>query len=79
MVNNVTQAESGITTNVGVSVTVQNNVICLKMIIFGILLYVVVYNGKYVTNIIGNLLMKLYIQQKHFQQKPFQQILLKER
>ena len=79
MVNNVTQAESGITTNVGVSVTVQNNIICLKMIIFGILLYVVVYNGKYVTNIIGNLLMKLYIQQKHFQQKPFQQILLKER
>ena len=71
--------ESGITTNVGVSVTVQNNIICLKMIIFGILLYVVVYNGKYVTNIIGNLLMKLYIQQKHFQQKPFQQILLKER
>ena len=79
MVNNVTQMESGITTNVGVSVTVQNNIICLKMIIFGILLYVVVYNGKYVTNIIGNLLMKLYIQQKHFQQKPFQQILLKER
>ena len=79
MVNNVTQVESGITTNVGVSVTVQNNIICLKMIIFGILLYVVVYNGKYVTNIIGNLLMKLYIQQKHFQQKPFQQILLKER
>ena len=79
MVNNVTQAESGITTNVGVSVTVQNNIICLKMIIFGILLYVVVYNGKYVTNIIGNLLMRLYIQQKHFQQKPFQQILLKER
>ena len=79
MINNVTQVESGITTNVGVSVTVQNNIICLKMIIFGILLYVVVYNGKYVTNIIGNLLMKLYIQQKHFQQKPFQQILLKER
>ena len=79
MINNVTQVESGITTNVGVSVTVQNNIICLKMIIFGILLYVVVYNGKYVTNIIGNLLMKLYIQQKHFQQKPLQQILLKER
>ena len=79
MINNVTQIESGITTNVGVSVTVQNNIICLKMIIFEILLYVVVYNGKYVTNIIGNLLMKLHIQQKYFQQKPFQQILLKER
>ena len=41
MVENVTQTKSGITINVCVNVQMQNNIMCAKEIIFGILLHVV--------------------------------------
>ena len=42
MVKNVTQIESGITLNVSVSVKIPINIMCVKKVIFGILLHVVV-------------------------------------
>ena len=42
MVENLTQIKSGITVNVCVSVKFQTNMMCVKKIIFGILLHVVV-------------------------------------
>ena len=42
MVKNVTQIESGITLDVSVSVKIPINIMCVKKVIFGILLHVVV-------------------------------------
>ena len=42
MVENVTQIKSGITISVGVSVKILKNIMCAKMVTFGILLHVVV-------------------------------------
>ena len=41
MLENVTQIKSGITINVGVSVKIQNNIVCTKKVLFRILLHVV--------------------------------------
>ena len=48
MVENVIQIKSEIMINVDASV----NIVCVKKNVFGILLHVVVNNGKYLANII---------------------------
>ena len=42
MEENIIQIKSGITINVNVSVKIWKNILCLKNVIFGILLYVIV-------------------------------------
>ena len=42
MEENIIQIKSGITINVDVSVKIWKNILCLKNVIFGILLYVIV-------------------------------------
>ena len=41
MVKNATQIKSGITINVGARVKTPENIVCMKKIIFGIMLYVI--------------------------------------
>ena len=40
MVDNIIQIKSGITINVGASIKIKKNIMCEKIIIFGILLHV---------------------------------------
>ena len=42
MVENVTQIKGGATTNVGVSAKIRQNIMCVKKILFEIVLHVVV-------------------------------------
>ena len=55
MVINVTQIKSGITIHLNVSVKPSKSIMLAKKIIFGILLHVLVKNGKYLGSIIDDL------------------------
>ena len=55
MIENVIQIKSGITINVGASLKILKNIMCVKKIIFGILLHV--ENDKYLASIIDDLVM----------------------
>ena len=54
MVVNVTQIKSGITINLNVTVKPLKSIMLAKKIIFGILLHVLVKNGKYLGSIIDD-------------------------
>ena len=54
MGENVIQIKSGITINVGASVKIQKNIVCVKKITFVILLHIVCENGKYLASIIDD-------------------------